>query len=86
MQSQTCEDLHRKVMELQDSTRPLCIMDPVGDEIPEENINLCEYLYDGALLTSKCVSYKSFIIRRYSQCSFTIHVPPVSSFHNGGYL
>lgn len=71
-------------MELQGSTHPLCIIDPVGDEIPEENINLHECLYDGALLTSK-YPYISLIVKGDSQHSFTITVPWVSLLHNDGY-
>ena len=54
IQSQTCKDLYKKVMLLQgNNTRPLCIKDPIGDEILEENTSLLQCLYDGAVLTAE---------------------------------
>lgn len=76
-QSQTCEDLYKKVMQLQDNAFPLCIKDPAGDEIPKENIALHEYLYDGVSLTSEYASCISLIVSGHSRGSFTIHVAAV---------
>ena len=65
-------------MELQGNAQPLCLMDPSGDEIPEEEIDICECcLYDGASLTSQYACYKSLIITGLPTGSFMIHVPPV---------
>ena len=65
-------------MQLQHCTQPLCIKDLVGDEIPNENINLHDHLYDGASLTLEYVPYISLIVTGHSNGSFTIHVPAVS--------
>lgn len=63
--------------QLQDAVQSLCIRDAAGDEIPKEKIDLHEYLYDGALLTSEYTSYISLIVYGQSRGTFTINVPAV---------
>ena len=64
------------------NTRPLCIKDPIGDDLPEENTSLLQCLYDGALLTAEYRQKWSLVIlhQSRSQQSLTIEVSPVCHY------
>ena len=82
MQSQTCEDLYKRVMQLQgNNTRPLCIKDPIGDDIPEGSASLLQCLYDGALLTAEYRQKWSLVILHQGKSqSLTIEMSPVCQY------
>ena len=68
-------------MQLQGSnTRPLCIKDPIGDDIPEGNTSLVQCLYDGAVLTTEYRQKWSLMVLHQGRSqSLTIEISPVGT-------
>ena len=79
LQSETCENLYRRVMQLQGSnSRPLCIKDPIGDDIPEAKTTIAQCLYDGASLTAEYRQKWSLMVLHQGRSqSLTIEMSPV---------
>ena len=68
-------------MQLQGSnTRPLCIKDPIGDDIPEGSTSLVQCLYDGAVLTAEYRQKWSLMVLHQGRSqSLTIEISPVGT-------
>ena len=78
IQSETCEDLYTRVMQLQGNNKPLCIKDPIGDIIAEGKTSLLECLYDGAMLTAEYQQkWTLYILHQGRSQSLTIEMSPV---------
>lgn len=84
MQNKTRKDLYEKVKQAVHggTNQPICIKDVTGDEVPDDNVKLCEAdcMYDGVTLVSEIRSRWSLMILhqgRSGSQSITVSVPPV---------